>query len=990
MAMNRMLISARNARETRVALMHGEQLYDLDTESVGSLQRKANIYKGVVARIEPSLEAAFVDYGADRHGFLPLKEIARSCFKTGVKLDSMSNLSIRDVIYEGQALLVQVEKEERGNKGAALTTFISLAGSYLVLMPNNPRVGGISRQIEGKERDDLKEKLKRLVIPEGMGVIIRTAGLGKSDEDLVWDLEMLLKRWHAIDQAAAVGKAPLLIHREDDAVIRAIRDYLRYDVDEIIVDTEVLYERAKRYIEVVRPNLLPKLRLYRDSISLFSRYRLEQQIESVYHRVVKLPSGGSISIDPTEALISIDVNSARATGGSDIEETALNTNLEAAEEIARQLRIRDIGGLVVIDFIDMAQLKNQRAVSQRLREALSYDRARVKVGFITRFGLLEMSRQRIRSDLDSVSQASCPRCEGRGTIRTIESLSASVVRVVEEVASAQDISRDKDMEIQVVAPVDLASYLLNEYRDILAEMSQRLAVRIVVLPSRWMETPHYEIKQVHKKGEASYAMLAETVDASCKLEVIGDAGVGGNTAVRHGMVHSEQPLVSNELDDVKARRCSCGFWSGARQLFKNVVDKLRSGMSDPSRKLDDGQGVNSKGRKHVKGVNGGGNSKNSGNGVAKNTNTQRVERAELSELEDGRRSRNAASSKRRSNGGEITGRGSGAAVRNGATPSAQVEVGKGMDAVSGKARAISLKSGKLEQRLDNKLEENKGLSSAVTSQTGDDNGTQRTATNAVLRERRERKGTSASDGTGANGSLSMTTNMNEQEAIRAVSDGSKLETAAVDVKNSAGSGKCSRRVRVSDARKSDDNNRSSGRNAERLAGLGGDSDDVTSGNMAAVKRRTANAGLDDVDDKSRSGILSSVDGPRMVAEQGLIRNEGSRELDPNDNVEPMSDKVAGPDYAVGDLNGNMHATGHVTGGRRGTGAYSRMELFRTGLLGPVTSKLEIPVDSGEKKADKPVASINKRKPLIGPVSLDPVVQKAEDAQGTVIDQQDEK
>ena len=505
--MNKMLISATQTDEVRVALVKGQTLYDLDIENPGFEQKKANIYKGRVSRIEPSLEAAFIEYGAERHGFLPFKEIARSYFKPELINEPFSRLGIKDALYEGQEIVVQIDKEERGSKGAALTTFISLAGSYLVLMPNNPRVGGVSRRIEGKERDELRDLLHALNVPEGMGLIVRTAGVGKSLEELKWDLDSLLHRWKAIEEAITQHAAPFLIYQEGDAVMRAIRDCLRQDMVEILVDTPELFEKTKQYIEQVKPDFIDKIKLYQDKIPLFSFYQIEKQIETAYQRVVKLPSGGSISIDHTEALVSIDVNSAKATGGSDIEETASNTNLEAAEEIARQLRLRDIGGLIVIDFIDMSQIKNQREVSHRLREALEHDRARVQVGHITRFGLLEMSRQRLRPHLGASIQVPCPRCDGQGTIRSIESLASSIIRVIEEEAIKDDTA-----EIQTQLPIDLATFMLNERRDIIVAITKRHGINITILPNQYLETPQYKIKRIRnnesfKNKDASYNLV---------------------------------------------------------------------------------------------------------------------------------------------------------------------------------------------------------------------------------------------------------------------------------------------------------------------------------------------------------------------------------------------------------------------------------------------------------------------------------------------------
>ncbi len=448
-----MLINATQKEELRVALVDGQRLFDLDIESPGHESKKANIYKGRITRIEPSLEAAFVDYGAERHGFLPLKEIAKNYFPSGYTYQGRP--SIKEVLKEGQEVIVQVEKEERGSKGAALTTFISLAGSYLVLMPNNPRAGGISRRIEGDERTQLKAALSTLDLPQGMGLIVRTAGVGKSAEELEWDLNVLLNHWNAIKEASDSNTAPFLIHQESNVIVRAIRDYLRRDIGEILIDSNTIYERAKQHIQLIRPDFLSRVKKYDGEVPLFSHYQIESQIESAFQREVRLPSGGSIVIDPTEALTSIDINSARATKGGDIEETALNTNLEASDEIARQLRLRDLGGLVVIDFIDMTPVRHQREVENRLRDAVRLDRARVQIGRISRFGLLEMSRQRLSPSLAEASHHICPRCTGTGVVRDNESLALSVLRLIEEEAL-----KDNTIQVLAVVPVAIASYLL--------------------------------------------------------------------------------------------------------------------------------------------------------------------------------------------------------------------------------------------------------------------------------------------------------------------------------------------------------------------------------------------------------------------------------------------------------------------------------------------------------------------------------------------------
>ncbi len=484
-----MLINATQEEEVRVALVDGNKLYDLDIESPQHANKKANIYKGVITRIEPSLEAAFVDYGVERHGFLPLKEIAREYYPEGTNFND--HASLKNALREGQEVIVQIEKEERGQKGAALTTFISLAGSYLVLMPNNPRAGGISRRIEGEERAEIRAAFEGITIPEGMGVIIRTAGVGKSSEELSWDLSILTKLWEMIKQAANSKKAPFLIHQESSIAIRAIRDYLRPDIGEILVDSKDVYEHIMHHIKLVRPEFTERVRLYRGDIPLFSKYQIESQIESAYLREVRLPSGGAIVIDPTEALTSIDVNSAKATRGGDIEETALQTNIEAAEEIARQLRLRDVGGLIVIDFIDMTPMKNQREIESRMREACRQDRARIQFSRISRFGLLEMSRQRLRPSLEESSSHVCPMCQGQGTIRDTASLALSIMRLVEEEAHKEHTG-----DVMAFAPVEIATFILNNKRKQLEQIEKTTGIKVTVIPDPNMMPPSYEVHRV--------------------------------------------------------------------------------------------------------------------------------------------------------------------------------------------------------------------------------------------------------------------------------------------------------------------------------------------------------------------------------------------------------------------------------------------------------------------------------------------------------------
>lgn len=517
--MKRMLFNATQPEELRVALVDGQRLYDLDIESSTRVQKKSNIYKGRITRIEPSLEAAFVDYGAERHGFLPLKEISRSYFDPNVPI-SGGRVNIQEVLKEGQEVVVQVDKEERGTKGAALTTFISLAGRYLVLMPNNPRAGGVSRRIEGEDRSEIRDTMSQLEIPADMGLIVRTAGVGKSSEELQWDLDYLIQVWHAIEEAASQRKAPFLIYQESNVVIRAIRDYLRNDISEILIDDPRVYEQARDFMKQVMPQNLSKVKLYQDRVPLFTRYQIESQIESAFQREVQLPSGGSIVIDHTEALISIDINSARATKGGDIEETALNTNLEAADEIARQLRLRDLGGLIVIDFIDMTPARNQREVENRLRDALKMDRARVQVGRISRFGLLEMSRQRLRPSLGESSQIICPRCNGHGTIRGIESLALSILRIIEEEAM-----KEKTARIQAQLPVEVGTFLLNEKRPIINAIEERHNVKVLLMPNPHLDTPHYDVQRIRadetepaQKAAPSYELIAKVEEVTEAVE----------------------------------------------------------------------------------------------------------------------------------------------------------------------------------------------------------------------------------------------------------------------------------------------------------------------------------------------------------------------------------------------------------------------------------------------------------------------------------------
>jgi ribonuclease E len=489
--MKRILFNATHPEELRLAVVDGQKLLDLDIESSTYQQKKGNIYKAKVTRVEPSLEAAFVDYGTERQGFLPLKEISRIYFQGYDDRTPMSQVKIRDVIKEGQEIIVQVDKEERGTKGAALTTFISLAGRYLVLMPNNPKGGGISRRIEGEERAELREAMSQLKVPEDYALIARTAGIGRSAEELQWDLDYLVATWDAISKAAAERPAPFLIYQESNLVVRAVRDYLRQDIGEVLVDNAEIFERMRKFVQQVAPHYIDRVRLYKDDTPLFSRFQIEHQIESAFSREVRLPSGGAIVFDKTEALVTIDVNSARATKGADIEETALNTNLEAADELARQLRLRDLGGLIVIDFIDMTPERNRREVENRLSDALKVDRARVQVGRISRFGLLEMSRQRLRPALGETSSLVCPRCEGTGHIRGVQSSALSVLRMVQEEAMKENTAA-----VHVHLPIETATYLLNEKRHEISSIESRIGTPVMVIATNELETPHYHIRRL--------------------------------------------------------------------------------------------------------------------------------------------------------------------------------------------------------------------------------------------------------------------------------------------------------------------------------------------------------------------------------------------------------------------------------------------------------------------------------------------------------------
>ena len=511
--MKRMLINATQSEERRLAIVDGQKLLDYEIEIEGREQRKGNIYKAVVTRVEPSLEACFVDYGEDRHGFLPFKEISKQYFAEGV---SPSQARINDVIREGQELIVQVEKEERGNKGAALTTFISLAGRYVVLMPNNPRGGGVSRRIEGEDRAELKEAMDQLEYPKGMSIIARTAGIGRTAPELQWDFNYLLKLWSAIDGAAKASKGAFLIYQESSLVIRAIRDYFNNDIGDILIDTDDIYEQAQQFMAHVMPEHAARVKRYRDDAPLFSRFQIEHQIESAYSRTVTLPSGGAIVIDHTEALVSVDVNSARAIKGGDIEETATRTNLEAADEVARQMRLRDLGGLIVIDFIDMEESRNRKEVENRLRDALRQDRARVQFGTISKFGLMEMSRQRLKPALSEGAHINCPRCSGSGHIRDTESSALQILRIIQE-----ESMKDNTAAVHCQVPVEVASFLLNEKRSEITKIELKQRVNVIMVPNKSMDTPHYKLEAPSstmntrlESMEASYKLADEPEDVT--------------------------------------------------------------------------------------------------------------------------------------------------------------------------------------------------------------------------------------------------------------------------------------------------------------------------------------------------------------------------------------------------------------------------------------------------------------------------------------------
>ena len=584
--MKRMLFNATHAEELRVAIVDGQKLLDLDIESSSNAQRKGNIYQGRVTRVEPSLEAAFVDYGAERQGFLPLKEISRSHFRNFSPSTPMAQVRIKDVIDEGQELLVQVEKDERGTKGAALTTFISLAGRYLVLMPNNPKGGGISRRIDGEERSDLRDAMSGLECPSEHSLIARTAGIGKSPEELQWDLDFLLQLWGVIAEAATSQEAPFLVYQESNLIVRTLRDHLRGDIQEILIDESSVYERASRFMMQVMPHNSAKLKHYEDATPLFSRFQIEHQIENAYSRSVKLPSGGALVIDHTEALISVDVNSARATKGSDIEETALQTNLEAVDELARQMRIRDLGGLIVIDLIDMTSTRNKKTVENRLEEALQSDRARIQMGHISRFGLLEMSRQRLRSSISESNYRVCDLCDGTGQVRHVTSSALSFLRILEEEALKENTEA-----VFAELPVDIATFLLNEKRHEVNQIEARLGTRIVLIPSPGLHGSQSNIQRL--KSEDLDA--SENILASHKIKIVSESDHQGEYSLSR---HKRRAAVN--LDQIEtppppppaptAQASTPGFWA---RLWQSLTGKKEeTGSERPPRR----QGQRSRGR----------------------------------------------------------------------------------------------------------------------------------------------------------------------------------------------------------------------------------------------------------------------------------------------------------------------------------------------------------------------------------------------------------
>ncbi|MEY2777856.1 MAG: hypothetical protein RLY30_1954 [Pseudomonadota bacterium] len=636
--MKRMLFNATHSEELRVAIVDGQRLVDLDIETAGREQRKSNIYKGVVTRVEPSLEACFVNYGEERHGFLPFKEIAREYFRPGV---DVGRASIKEAIAEGTELLVQVEKEERGNKGAALTTFISLAGRYLVLMPNNPRGGGVSRRIEGEDRQELKEAMDQLEVPGGMSLIARTAGIGRTVDELQWDLNYLLQLWKAVDDARSLQAGAYLIYQESSLVIRAIRDYFHPDIGEILIDTDDVFEQARQFMLHVMPDMATRVKRYRDDVPLFSRFQIEHQIETAYSRTVQLPSGGALVIDHTEALVAVDVNSARSTRGSDIEETALRTNLEAADEVGRQLRLRDLGGLIVIDFIDMESSKAQREVEQRLRDALHHDRARVQMGKISRFGLMELSRQRLRPALNEGSHMACPRCNGTGVIRDTDSSALHILRILQE-----ESMKDNTAAVYAQVPVEVASYLLNEKRTDIAKLEARLKVTIVLIPNKHLETPNYKIERLRHDDprledvKASYDLVDQPATDSPYLESKEEPAKPRQEAVVKGITPSAPAPISAPRPERSAATpapastgSSGGLWASIVAFFKGPEPQPAPEPVKAPSESRTGQG-SGRGSRQGEGRNGRGGRGGRGERGERSDRSERGERGERPERGD--------------------------------------------------------------------------------------------------------------------------------------------------------------------------------------------------------------------------------------------------------------------------------------------------------------------------------------------------------------------
>jgi ribonuclease E len=714
--MKRMLFNATQQEELRVAIVDGQKLIDIDIEAAGREQRKGNIYKGVITRIEPSLEACFVNYGEERHGFLPFKEVARSYFKEGI---DVRNASIKDALREGQEIIVQVEKEERGQKGAALTSFISLAGRYLVLMPNNPRGGGVSRRIEGEDRQELREAMSQLEVQDGMSIIARTAGIGRDATELQWDLSYLMQLWKAIDEAAKGNSAPLLIYLESSLVIRAIRDYFQPDIGEILIDTDDIYEQAAAFMSVVMPDNLPRVKRYQDDVPLFSRFQIEHQIETAYSRTVPLPSGGAIVIDHTEALVSVDVNSARATRGSDIEETATRTNLEAADEIARQARLRDLGGLIVIDFIDMESSKAQKDVENRLRDALRHDRARVQMGKISKFGLMEMSRQRLRPALSEGSHVTCPRCNGTGHIRDTESSALQVLRIIQEEAMKENTAA-----IHTQVPVEVAAFLLNEKRAEVIKIETRFKVNVLMVPNKHLETPHYKLERLRHDDprlddqKASYVMAEEAAreletdttvskkDADIKVRP--EAAVKGITPTQPAPISQPRPARTETV----AVESSGGLFGFIKRLFSSTP-------------AVEEKPAPSNGRGRNQGRNGDRNNRNRGRRGDRGDRAERpgATAAEGTPSEGGNNNRNRNNRNRNNQNGPKPERAEGA--RNQATPAA---VTPAIEAAPGSEVAVGADGEERRGRGRNRRGRGRGQRGERTETTGDTPATVATST----------------------------------------------------------------------------------------------------------------------------------------------------------------------------------------------------------------------------------------------------------------------